>query len=290
MRPYLISDDTRHLLTHSSGVAYDVFHPTLMKYRKSQGRVPGKGKTVQEKYTYPLLYEPGTAWSYGASIDWAGLMVERVNDGISLEDYMKAHIWKPLGIKDMTFHLEKREDLRKRMVDTSERDTTTSKAVHHEGKLWDDPVETAFGGAGVYSSIQEYMKILQSLLNDDGKLLMSETLDNMFKPQLSSASRESLMKQLEDPELNDMLGSLPLGSEKDWGLSGLLLQEDVKDGRRKGTLSWGGAANSYWVSTRSNSRAIATGFLLTSASGSIVRMVLAVYTEHRCYLLEILEQ
>ena len=55
------------------------------------------------------------------------------------------------------------------------------------------------------------------------------------------------MKQLEDPELNDMLGSLPPGSEKDWGLAGLLLQENLKDGRRKGTLSWGGVPNLFWV-------------------------------------------
>ena len=240
--------DARDLLTHSSGIAYDLFDPTLQKYRAFQGKGLSKGKTVQEKYLYPLLYEPGTAWSYGASIDWAGVVVERVNS-VSLEEYMKLNIWEPLGITDMTFHLEKREDLRARMVDMSQRDPVTGKAVHRATKTWDDPLDDAFGGAGVYASMPDYMKILQSLLNDDGKLLKPETIDQMFSPQLSDASKKSLMKQLEDPEVNDMLGGLPLGSAKDWGLAGILLQENLKDWRRKGTMGWGGIPNLYWVSS-----------------------------------------
>ena len=103
----------RMLLTHSSGMSYDIFNPRLQKWRASQGQRLSSGKTVAEKYSCPLLYEPGTGWDYSPSIDWAGKMVERVNGNISLQDYMRTHIWEPLGIKDMTFHLRDREDLRK---------------------------------------------------------------------------------------------------------------------------------------------------------------------------------
>ena len=247
--PLSVADaNDRHLLTHSSGLAYDHYVPTLMRYQQSQGRGIGKGKTVHEKYSYPLLYEPGTAWSYGAGIDWAGLMVERVNGGIPLDDYMKAHIWAPLGIRDMTFHLEQREDLRERLVDMSERDAVTGKAVFKPEKFWDDPVRDAFGGAGAYSSMEEYGKVLRSVLDDDGKLLGSETVEMMFSPQLGEEGQKALMKVLEDPEVNDQMGNLPLGAEKNWGMGGLLLQEDSRDGRRKGTLSWGGLPNLVWVS------------------------------------------
>ena len=220
----------RHLLTHSSGLGYDIFDPVLMKYRASRSEGLSKGKIVQEKYTQPLLFEPGTAWTYGVGLDWAGLMVERVNGGISLEEYMKVNIWEPLGIKDMTFHLEKREDLRARMPDLCRRDAATGKAVFN-GKGWVDPVEDAFGGAGLYSSMPEYMKVLRSLLDNDGKLLKSESVDEVCRPQLSEASQKSMMKVLEDPELNDALGALPLGAKKDYCLAGLLLLEDIKDGR-----------------------------------------------------------
>lgn len=36
-------------------------------------------------------------------------------------------------------------------------------------------------------------------------------------------------------------------AETDWGLGGLLLMEDIEGGRKKGTLSWSGLPNLYWV-------------------------------------------
>lgn len=161
---------------------------------------------------------------------------------------MKAHIWAPLAIKDMTFHLEKREDLRERLVDMCVRDAAMGKAIHKSTKMWDDPVDDAFGGAGVYSSMPDFFKILQTILNDDGKLLKSESVRLMVKPQLNDECRASLMRQLEDPEVNEMLGALPPGSKKDWGFGGILLMEDVKGGRRSGTVAWGGIPNVVWVS------------------------------------------
>ena len=197
---------------------------------------------------FPLVFEPGSAWAYGVGPDWAGLMVERVNGGMSLEDYMKANIWEPLGIRDMTFHLEKREDLRKRMPDMSIRDPEGSgRAIHKEGKTWDDPIDAAFGGAGAYSSAAEYMKILCTLLVDDGKVLTSSTLDEMFRPQLTELSRVSLMKLLENPDLNNQLGGLPLGTEKDYAVAGLLTVHDLKGSAKGGTLTWGGLPNLTWV-------------------------------------------
>ena len=63
-------------------------------------------------------------------------MVELVDGSTRLGKYIKVHIWELLGIKDMTFHLEKREDLRGRMPDMSIRDPKGSgKAVHNKSKM-----------------------------------------------------------------------------------------------------------------------------------------------------------
>ena len=49
------------------------------------------------------------------------------------------------------------------------------------------------GGIGLYTSMASYIKILHSLLINDGKLLRPETVDKfIFEPQLSASSRESL--------------------------------------------------------------------------------------------------
>ena len=239
-------------MTHSSGLSYDLFDPKLMEWRASQNQKIDQGQTIPERYSFPLLYEPGTAWMYSVGVDWAGLMVERVNDGIALGDYMEANIWKPLGINDMTFHLEKREDLRVRLADMHNRDPLESngKAVYIGSKSWDDPIERDFGGIGLYSSAPDYLKVLQSLLADDGKLLKSASIEEMFRPQLTDESRKALNELLEDPEANASIGDLPLGVKKDYGIGGLLLMEDLPNSQRKGTMLVGGLPNLFWVSNR----------------------------------------
>lgn len=35
---------------------------------------------------------------------------------------------------------------------------------------------------------------------------------------------------------------------KDWGLGGILLDSDARDGKKAGTMLWGGYPNLIWVS------------------------------------------
>ena len=238
-------------------MSYDIFDPLLQKWRASRGQEVSPGTTIASKYGCPLLYEPGTAWGYSPAIDWAGKMVERVNDNISLQDYMKTHVWGPLGIKDMTFHLRDRPDLIERLADMSIRDPYGSGKVLYT----DDPgvmsfrkdVDDALGGGGVFANAPEYFKVLQSILADDGKLLKSESVDQLFEPHLTKESQQALMKLLENEQVNDRLGGVPLGTAVDWSLAGLLIQEDLPGWRRRHTLIWGGLPNLSWVSCVSHS-------------------------------------
>jgi CubicO group peptidase (beta-lactamase class C family) len=51
----------RQLLTHSSGLAYDMLNLTIQPWRTSQGQPIAPGMTIREWYLGPLLYEPGRA-------------------------------------------------------------------------------------------------------------------------------------------------------------------------------------------------------------------------------------
>ncbi|KFY31573.1 hypothetical protein V493_00989, partial [Pseudogymnoascus sp. VKM F-4281 (FW-2241)] len=80
----------RLLLSHSSGISYDVMDPKLMQWRKSLGQeIMTLCGSIDAGYTVPLVYEPGEGWAYGAGIDWAGRLVERLNGNISLGEYME---------------------------------------------------------------------------------------------------------------------------------------------------------------------------------------------------------
>jgi methyl acetate hydrolase len=54
----------------------------------------------------------GTAWEYGMSIDWVGLVIEKVT-GQKLGAYMQQHIFDPLGMHSTTFSLNEEHGTRR---------------------------------------------------------------------------------------------------------------------------------------------------------------------------------
>ncbi|KAF7880615.1 uncharacterized protein EAF02_007461 [Botrytis sinoallii] len=249
----------RHLLTHSSGLGYDVLDPLLSRYTEytSKGSpMPIDGEVlVKERFKFPLLFAPGESWGYGVGIDWAGQMVERVNDNMSLERYFRKNIWGPLGMDSMTFHPTQHPEIFSRLITMSQReggvtqygttDNPTGKVKYTSQVPFDPATKDCQGGAGSFGSPVDYFKCLKSICANDEKLLKSETVDEMFKPQLSEASRKGLMKSLSIPELNACFGAFPKGLKADWGLGGMMNLEDI-GGRSKGSIAWGGYPNLQW--------------------------------------------
>ncbi|KAH7087523.1 beta-lactamase/transpeptidase-like protein [Paraphoma chrysanthemicola] len=241
----------RHLLTHTSGLAYDFTSPSIIKFHAFHGRKPSASGKLLERFSSPLIFEPGTSWAYGPGIDYAGLLVERVS-GKTLEEYMKANLWEPLGIKDMTFHLSSRPDLQARFADMSARGpdgrvhyTDAHMAYHDsEGK----PATDCMGGQGVFTSAEEYLKILHGLLTteENGKILKKETVELFFKPNLGEGSKKGIEASLEDESWNNAMGGAPRSIKKDWGLGGVLILGDLDDGKQSGTMLWGGLPNLIW--------------------------------------------
>lgn len=237
----------RLLLTHSSGLSYDLFSPQMMKWRKFQGQPIAPGTTILSRYLNPLLYEPGTSWEYSPAIDFAGLCVERAS-GKKLQQHMEEYMWKPLGINDMTFFLKERDDLKVRMPAMSYRDTDTGKATNTRpaSELVRADATEALGGGGIIASPTEYIKVLHAILKNEGTILKKETVDIMFQPQLTSESKAGLAKIFAMPEMAQMMGTMPDGTGRDWGLGGLLLENDLEGWRSKGSLTWGGLPNLTW--------------------------------------------
>ncbi|KAK7633047.1 beta-lactamase/transpeptidase-like protein [Phyllosticta citricarpa] len=206
----------RHLLTHSTGLSYDIFNPLLQEWRKSRGEQSMPGSTIVERMNLPLLFEPGTKWEYSCGIDWTGEMVSRVTN-TPLDAYI----------------LHERSDMQARMADMTERYEQTGKL--HGGSLPSlaENNEDIFAGHGVYTAWPEYLKVLQSLLANDGKLLRPATVDAMFEPQLSPGSQASLNAFVDSDELTNMAnGYLPRFSKRDWGFGSMIKLEEQYDWRR----------------------------------------------------------
>ena len=114
LRPATKPVTLHHLLTHTSGFAYDTWDGSMLKYNAQHGG-PSAGAVAP---LTPLIFEPGTRWQYGTSMDWAGKLVEAVS-GLTLEQYFQKNILQPLGMKDTTFVFPKEKF--DRLVSTSRR-------------------------------------------------------------------------------------------------------------------------------------------------------------------------
>lgn len=193
----------RHLLTHSSGLSYDAIHPKLIAWLAYNKRTSSGSGKLLERFKHPLVAEPGESWAYGPSIDFAGLLVERLS-GKTLEEYMKANLWGPLGIKDTTFFLSRRPDMKERQAGMSLR-TEDGTLRFTDGALPykrgdGGEIEDCMGGQGTFTSAEEYLKVLRAVLTTgaDEKILKKSTVEEFFKPQLGEGSKKMLNMMLQD--------------------------------------------------------------------------------------------
>ena len=67
----------RNLLTHTSGFSYLLWDPNVVRYLKVAHSNPSLPRM-------PLMFEPGSRWAYGGSLDRVGRMLE-IAGGQSLE-------------------------------------------------------------------------------------------------------------------------------------------------------------------------------------------------------------
>jgi CubicO group peptidase (beta-lactamase class C family) len=101
---------------------------------------------------------------------------------------MQQRIFDPLGITDAEFHPVTREDLRARLVDVDlnpEDPDGQGRAVLGGKVNIYSHTQGDFGGHGLVMTGADYIKVLNSLLANDGKLLKRATVDDMFQHHLN---------------------------------------------------------------------------------------------------------
>src|SRR5215510_6241512 len=102
VRPAAGKVTIRHLFTHTSGLGYGFTSPTVRDFKPRDGETYPAG---------PLLFEPGTQWIYGTSVDWLGRLVEKLS-GKNLEEDFREHIFTPLKMSDTFYNVPEPEQAR----------------------------------------------------------------------------------------------------------------------------------------------------------------------------------
>jgi CubicO group peptidase (beta-lactamase class C family) len=238
----------RQLLNHSSGLAYDLGEPALEAWRKSRGETPlSLWAPVVPAFSTPLLFDPGTRWAYGSGVDWAGLLICRLTQRMSLENYFIDNIFVPLGMSSTTFHLWYIPEICLKFLQPAYR-------LPDGGLIpgilpYPHPPADEYGGNGLLSSVPDYMCILGDIIKESPVLLKKETAEMMFSPQFQEGSGSlrhlKNSQTLFENSAGGHIGNLAIN----FGLGGLLFTKQVPlTGAPPGTLAWGGLPNSEFKS------------------------------------------
>jgi hypothetical protein len=100
-------------------------------------------------------------------------------------------------------------------------------------------VTGCFGGQGLFMPANEYVKMLRSLLVNDGKLLQGKSMELLFAPSLEPEAHTFVSTTLAEIMATSPLGAgLPKESKRDYSLGGLLAQQDQPGWYRDGTITW----------------------------------------------------
>jgi CubicO group peptidase (beta-lactamase class C family) len=181
-RPVTLRDITRH----TAGFYNGTDHTPLAEIVRAAD--PGsKNNTLAAEInklgSLPLLFQPGTRWLYGPSVDVQALLVERLS-GMPFDKYLEQKILKPLRMMHTGYVL--RPEDRGRMAAMYD--------WHEDGSLSRVPDETAFefnsrdwpmkpGSYGLVSTLDDYMRFARMLQNggelDGRRILKAETVKLM---------------------------------------------------------------------------------------------------------------
>ncbi|MBB4857709.1 CubicO group peptidase (beta-lactamase class C family) [Novosphingobium chloroacetimidivorans] len=232
----------RHLLTHTSGLGYAIVQRgPIVQLMERKGLIPGqvtrlpingftRAKSISGLKAFadalaqvPLVYDPGTHWSYSMGLDLMGHVIE-VLSGKAFDQYLKETIFAPAGMKDTVFQVPRADAGR---LATNYGVIQGIFVAIDEGSrsLFLEKPAAPFGGAGLVSTPRDYDRFLRMLAQFgqiDGRRVLSEKAVRLGTSNL-------LPKGVAGPTIMGPVGGFGAG-----GRVGL--------GPEAGVYGWAGAA------------------------------------------------
>lgn len=169
----------RQILTHTSGIRHyrdgEFGEGDVLRFRHFDG-IEAASRRWQDE---PLLFAPGRYWSYStfatnllqAAIEQAG--------GQGMEDYMRARIWEPAGMRATAFDVPARiVPRRARGYEWDAERGVLTNAVQED-------VSYKYVGGGILASDEDLVRMGHAL--NGGRLLGAAAVAEMYRPQLDDS-------------------------------------------------------------------------------------------------------
>jgi CubicO group peptidase (beta-lactamase class C family) len=228
----------RHLLTHTSGLAYAFSNP--VEYRLTQA-------TKKNEWELPLVDDPAEKWNYSPSTRVLGMIVEKVT-GESLESYYQEYIFKPLGMVDTSFAVP--ADKRSRVPTQYRKVAGSWQPLEPQAAAPSAPTPPFRGDGGLYSTAQDYGKFMQMILNG-GHLGAAKILTENSVRMMSENEIGPIFVELQPDADKLRTKPFPVGAGRDkFGFGFQIASDDPQYSkyRSPGSLSWAGIYNTeFWI-------------------------------------------
>jgi CubicO group peptidase (beta-lactamase class C family) len=234
-RPITIKD----LLTHTSGYIYPGMFgkaPIDDIYRTAGvEKAQTMDEFIERLAKVPLTHQPGERFTYGLSIDVLGAIVAKVS-GQDFDAYVAEHITGPLKMVDTAFDVPAAKRTRLAKVYSFEKGALTPLPPEQLVMTSLDKSRMHWGGAGLFSTVSDYARFGQMLLNggelDGVRVLGRKSVELMLANALTHTP-----------------SPYRAGTDYDgFGLGGAVRVDLARSGRlgSVGQFGWSGAATTYF--------------------------------------------
>jgi CubicO group peptidase (beta-lactamase class C family) len=264
----------KQLLTHTSGLTYGFTgSPVSAIYQAAkfdfQTEDAGLWQMMERLAKLPLLAQPGTEWNYSVSTDVLGALVETIS-GMGFDQFLRARIFEPLGMKDTDFHVHRGNQARFA--------ANYRKAEGGGMTLIDEPRDSRYmqprklcsGGGGLVSTASDYLRFCKTIARrgelDGVRILGRKTVEFMRMNHLQSGGDLASMGM---PRFSE---STMTGIGFGLGFAVVLDPAKAELLCSPGEHYWGGAASTaFWIDPVEDVIAILMTQLMPSSSYPIRR-------------------
>jgi len=237
----------RQLMSHTAGFGYGLGgdDPVNKAFRDQRVLASADLDEMMKKLAaIPLLYEPGTKWSYSVAVDIQGYLVQKLS-GQKFGDYLKQHVTGPMGMTDTAFYVT--PDRKPRFTEVYRWDTPQNKLVMNVARTdrggFEDPARLESGGGGLVGSTHDYARFCQMFLNKGEiggtRILKPETVKLMTQNHIGDL-RVGVDGTRPQPGAESVRFGLDFAVYVEPKAAGLPFGN--------GTFYWGGAAGTwFWI-------------------------------------------
>ncbi len=146
----------------------------------------------------PLMFHPGESWTYGTCADVMGAVIEKVS-GMKFSDFLDKEIFEPLEMCDTGFYVPSKKYDRLAQIyyyDEEQKKVAVFNDFHLLLTDYKKPPAFESGGAGLVSTLDDYIKFASMLLNKgeyNGKRILGrKTVEYMTTNQLTDYQMPAL--------------------------------------------------------------------------------------------------